>query len=56
MTLQNVLTAHCSAHILSNQYGNDALLIGDVVISADQCHSSSLAFDFNHMSCFPITL
>lgn len=31
--LQTVLTAHCAAQILSNQYCNDALLIGDVVMS-----------------------
>lgn len=31
--LQTVLTARCAAPILSNQYCNDALLIGDVVMS-----------------------
>lgn len=40
----------------SHQYCNDALLIGDVAMSAAQCHSSRLAFDFNHMSHLPITL
>lgn len=31
--LQTVLTAHCTTQILSKQYCNDTLLIGDVVMS-----------------------